>query len=179
MNCQWAAARPLLGSTPRLVNAVIGGLDVSGIANYFSGTPLGPFTAPTPLSGGWNGGNNRPMVAAGADLLNASFDASQFELSNTSSAKDTFLNKAAFSAPGTLPLGTSAKRYTNIRSFPTLNEDMALAKSNKITEKVRFSLRVEAFQRFQPAQAGRNLHQLQQREFRPGDQRVGEPADAG
>ena len=42
------------------MNAVLGGWSISAITNYFSGTPLGPFTAPTPLSGGWNGGN--PMV---------------------------------------------------------------------------------------------------------------------
>jgi hypothetical protein len=140
--------KALLGSAPRVVNAIIGGWSASGILNYFSGTPLGPFTAPTPLSGGWNGGNNRPNVAPGADLLNSAFDASQFELSSTSSAKDTFLNKAVFSAPAALTLGTSAKRYTSLRSFPTLNEDLALAKSNKITERVRFSLRAEFFNAF-------------------------------
>jgi hypothetical protein len=137
--------KAFLNSTPRIVNAVLGGWAISGIANYFSGTPLGPFTAPTPLSGGWNGGNNRPNIAPGADLLNPNFDASQFELSSTSSAKDTYLNKAAFSAPAALTLGTSAKRYTSVRSFPTLNEDLALSKSNRITEKVRFSLRAEFF----------------------------------
>ena len=137
--------KSLLGSAPRLLNAVLGGWTISGIANYFSGTPLGPFTAPTPLSGGWNGGNNRPNIISGADLLNASFDASQFELSTTSSSKDTYLNKAVFSAPGALTLGTSAKRYTSVRNFPTVNEDMALAKSNRITERIRFSLRAEFF----------------------------------
>jgi hypothetical protein len=137
--------KALFGSMPRAVNAVLGGWSISAITNYFSGTPLGPFTAPTPLSGGWNGGNNRPNVASGADLLNPNFSASNFELSSTSSATDTFLNKAAFSAPASLALGTSAKRYSGVRGFPTINEDMALAKTNKITEKVRFSLRAEFF----------------------------------
>jgi hypothetical protein len=137
--------KTLLGGAPGLVNAVLGGWAVSVIANYYSGTPLGPFTAPAALSSGWNGGNNRPNVVSGADLLNTSFDSSQWELSTTSSAKDTYLNKAAFSAPAALTLGTSAKRYTNLRNFPARNEDVALVKSNKLTERVRFSLRAEFF----------------------------------
>ena len=64
-------------------------------------------------------------------------------LSSTSSPKDTLLNKAMFSAPAAFTLGPSAKRYSSVRGFPTRNEDLALAKSNKITEKVRFSLRAE------------------------------------
>ena len=139
--------KAILGSAPRVVNAVLGGWALSGILNYYSGTPLGPFTAPTPLSGGWNGGNNRPNVAAG-DLLNPGFSPSQFELSNVSSVKDTYLNKAAFSAPLTLALGTSAKRYSNIRAFPTRNEDLALAKNNKLTEKVRLQVRAEFLNAF-------------------------------
>jgi len=140
--------KALLGSAPKVVNAVLGGWALSGILNYYSGTPLGPFTAPTPLSGGWNGGNNRPNVAAGSDLLNNAFSASQFELSNVASIKDTYLNKAAFSAPATLALGTSAKRYSNIRAFPTRNEDLALAKNNKLTEKVRLQVRAEFLNAF-------------------------------
>jgi hypothetical protein len=134
--------KALLGSAPRLVNAVVGGWAISGIVNYFSGTPLGPFTAPTPLSSGWNGGNNRPNVSAG-DLMNANFDRSNFELSSTSSPSNTYLNKAMFSAPAALALGGGAKRYSSVRGFPTMNEDLALAKTNHITEKVRLSIRAE------------------------------------
>lgn len=140
--------KKFFGSMPRVVNAAFGGWGVSGILNYYSGTPLGPFTAPTPLSGGWNGGSNRPLVASGADLMNPSFDSSRFDLSSTQSASNTYLNKAAFSAPPALTLGTSAKRYSNVRAFPTLNEDLALAKVNKLGERVRFQLRAEFFNAF-------------------------------
>ena len=134
--------KPLLGSAPRVVNAILGGWAVSGILNYYSGTPLGPFTSPTPLSSGWNGGNNRVNVAAG-DLLNGAFDRSRFELSSTSSPNNTYLNKSMFSAPAALTLGRGAKRYTSVRGFPNRNEDLALAKTSRITEKLRFSLRCE------------------------------------
>lgn len=140
--------KAVLGSAPKVVNAVVGGWSLSGIVNYYSGTPLGPFVAPTPLATGWNGGNNRPNVAAGADLLNSAFDRSQFELSNTASGKNTYLNKAAFSAPAALTLGTSAKRYSSVRAFPTRNEDFALAKTNKLTEKVTLRIRAEFLNAF-------------------------------
>ena len=64
--------KALLGSAPKVVNALLGGWTVSAILNYYSGTPIGPFTAPAALSSGWNGGNNRPNVAAG-DLLNPNY----------------------------------------------------------------------------------------------------------
>jgi hypothetical protein len=140
--------KALLASAPRVVNAVLGGWAVAGILNYYTGTPLGPFTAPTPLSSGWNGGNNRPIVASGAALRNPSFDRSKFELSNTSSPSNTYLNKSAFSAPAALTLGTAAKRYSSVRSFPAKNEDLALAKSNKITEKVTLRIRAEFLNSF-------------------------------
>jgi hypothetical protein len=108
---------------------------------------LGPFTAPTPLSGGWNGGNNRPNVS-GADLLNSNFSSSQFELSSVSSTKDTYLNKSAFSAPAALALGDSAKRYSNVRAFPVRNEDIALTKTTKLTEKLKLSVRAEFLNAF-------------------------------
>ena len=135
-------------SASRLADTIFGGWKVSGITNYFVGTPLGPFTAPTPLSGGWNGGNNRPIVSDGSAMLNPNFDASRFDVLNTVSASNLYFNKADFTAPAALALGTSAKRYSNIRSFPTLNEDGAIAKSIRITEKFRMSLRGEAFNAF-------------------------------
>jgi len=84
---------------------------------------------------------------------NTAFSASQFELSNVFFfffflVNDTYLNKAAFSPPATLALGTSAKRYSNIRAFPTRNEDLALAKNNKLTEKVRLQVRAEFLNAF-------------------------------
>jgi hypothetical protein len=127
---------------------ILGGWALSAILNYYAGTPLGPFTAPTPLSGGWNGGNNRPNVVSAADLLNSSFSSSQFELSSVSSTKDTYLNKSAFSAPAALAPGDSAKRYSNVRAFPVRNEDIALTKTTKLTEKLKLSVRAEFLNAF-------------------------------
>jgi hypothetical protein len=131
--------------------SVIGGWTVLAILNYYSGTPLA-FTAPTPLTGGWNGAVNRANIAPG-NLKNPSFDKSNFELSNTQSPKDTYLNKLLFSVPASLTLGTAARRYTQIRGFGTQGEDLSIQKSFWIKEKIRFALRAEFLDAF-------NRHQL-------------------
>ena len=133
--------KAFLGDAPRVVNAILGGWSTSAIVNYFSGTPLS-FSATTPLSGGWNGALNRPNIAAG-NLLASGFDKSKFELSSTLSPSDTYLNKALFSQPAPLSLGTAARRYTQARGFGVANEDLALSKGNQLTERLRFSLRAE------------------------------------
>jgi hypothetical protein len=123
------------------VKTLFGGWSVSAILNYYSGQPL-TFTAPTPLSGGWNGAVNRANIAPG-NMGNAAFDKSAFELSNTQSPNDTYLNRTLFSMPLPLTLGTSARRYTRIRDFGTVSEDLGLQKSHWIRESLRFQLRAE------------------------------------
>ena len=99
----------LLTKAPKAVDAVIGGWAMAWILNYADGTPLG-FTAPTPLSTGWNGATNRDNIAAG-NMGNGSCSRA-FNYANTSSATDTYLNKALFSQPAPLTLGTAAPDYT-------------------------------------------------------------------
>ena len=134
------------------VRRLTGGWSVAAILNYYDGTPLGPFTAPTALSSGWNGAVNRPNVAAG-DLMNSAFSIGNFELSSPKSAVNTYLNKAAFSSPTPLTLGSGARYYTQIRDFATLNEDLSLQNYRRITEKIGFRLRAEILNAF-------NRHQL-------------------
>ena len=123
-----------------------GNWNVAAIVNYYSGTPLG-FTAPSPLSSGWNGAVNRPNIAAG-DLMNPAFNSSNFNLADTKSAANTYLNKALFSAPAPLTLGTGARVYGSIHGFGTRNEDFSVQKTVPITEKLRFQLRGELLNAF-------------------------------
>lgn len=136
----------------RLLNAFIGGWSVSAILNYFSGEPLG-FSGSYPLSGGWNGAVNRANVAAG-EMLAAGYKKSNFNLANTASPSNTYLNKAVFSDPPPLTLGTSAYRYTQARGFGTINEDLGLLKNMRIREKWRFQLRAEALNLFNRSSLG-------------------------
>ena len=131
---------------------IFGGWAVSGILNYGSGQPLG-FSASTPLSGGWNGALNRANIAPG-EMKAAGFDKSKFELSTALSPNNTYLNKALFSQPAPLTLGTSAPRYSQVRSFGTINEDLCLQKSQRLTEKARLRLRAELLNAFNRSKLG-------------------------
>ena len=136
----------LFAHTPKVVNTLIGGWSISGIFNYFSGTPLG-FGGSTPLSGGWNGAVNRANIAPG-DLKVSNFDKEAFQISPTSAASNTLLNKALFSDPAPLTLGTSAFRYGQVRNFARRNEDFGLQKNVRFGDRARFQLRAEFLNAF-------------------------------
>ena len=144
--------KALLGGAGRVTNAMVGGWSLSTVLNYFSGLPLG-FAGSAPLSSqGWNGAVNRANVAPGP--LTANFQKSQFELSNLRSPSDTYLNKALFSDPPPLTLGTGAFKYTQARDLGTINEDVGLQKTNRIGEKVRLQFRAEFLNAFNRHQFG-------------------------
>ncbi len=142
---------PFGRSGSRFSKALIGGWSTAAILNYYSGAPL-QFSASFPLSGGWNGATNRVNVAAG-NLKKSAFSGSDFELSTAGSPNNTYLDKSKFSDPAPLTLGAGAKRYSQVRGFGTINENLTLTKSHPITEKVRFQIRAEMLNLF-------NRHQL-------------------
>jgi hypothetical protein len=141
----------LLSRAPKAVDVVIGGWAMAWILNYATGTPLG-FTAPSPLATGWNGATNRDNIAAG-DMKNSSYDRTVFNLANTSSPANTYLNKSLFSQPAPLTLGSSAVDYTQILGFGTISEQVSLSKNMKFKERFKWQLRVEFYNVF-------NRHQL-------------------
>lgn len=133
-------------SSSKLANVIAGGWSISGILNYFSGTPLA-FGGSFPLSGGWNGALNRANIAAG-DMKNSSFDKDAFNLRAVNSSSNTYLNKGLFSDPRPLTLGTAAPRYTQTRGFGTINEDLSVQKSFRLAEKYRVQFRLDMFDVF-------------------------------
>jgi transaldolase len=76
------------------------------------------------------------------------YDKSKFSLAAPTSAVNTYLNKSLFSDPAPLTLGTSAPRYTQIRGFGTINEDIGLEKHYTVAEKYRVQLRAELLNLF-------------------------------
>src|ERR1022692_1923893 len=135
----------LLNKAPKAVDAVIGGWAMSWILNYASGSPLG-LTAPTPLATGWNGATNRDNIAAG-QLVSGSCSQA-FNYANTGSPQDTYLNKALFSQPAPLTLGTAAPTYTTLTGCGTISENISLSKNMKFKERFRWQLRVEFYDVF-------------------------------
>ncbi|MCW5979505.1 MAG: TonB-dependent receptor [Bryobacteraceae bacterium] len=130
-----------LATSGSVSNALLGGWSISAIVNYFSGTPLGLSGASSPLSGAWNGGSR--INAAPGEMRIGGFDKNAFNLANTSSAGNTYLNKSVFSDIAPLTLGTAAYRYAQARGFGTINEDFGLQKAHRINEKYRLQIRAE------------------------------------
>ncbi len=132
----------MFDKAPKALNAVIGGWSVSVIANYSSGSPIGFSGASSPYSAGWNGGQ-RVNVAAG-DMKMASFDKSKFDYANRNTAAvDKYVNTSLFSDPAPFTFGNAAIRYTQIRGFGTVNEDVGIQKNHRIGEKYRIQFRAE------------------------------------
>jgi hypothetical protein len=146
--------KALLSGAGKAVNAILGGWSASAILNYWSGTPIG-IGAPSAYTA-WNGGTNRANIASGP-MKNAAFDKNKFELLDNYSSANTYLNKSIYSVPAPLTLGSSAVRYAQLRTFATINEDLALQKNYQITEKYRAQLRVDLFNAFnRPTLSGPN-----------------------
>ena len=142
--------KALMGGSGRLANWLVGGWSMSAILNYFSGTPLG-FGGSSPISV-WNGAGNRANLAPG-DLHASGFDKAAFQIANVNLPSNTYLNKALFSDPAPLTLGNGAFRYTQIRNFGTISEDMGVQKNHTFKDRYRFQLRAEFLNAF-------NRHQL-------------------
>jgi hypothetical protein len=130
----------------RFVDAVVGGWQLSGIFNYYAGTPIGFGGASSPMPGGWNGGQ-RPNIAAG-DMRASGYSQGAFNFANTAAASNTYVNKSLFSDPAPLTLGSAAVRYTGIRGFGTKSEDFGLLKNFKMGDRYRFQVRGEFLNAF-------------------------------
>jgi hypothetical protein len=143
--------RALGSSLPKVVDAVVGGWALSCIVNYASGAPLEFSGASSPMPNGWNGGQR--INAAAGEMKASSFAKANFNLADTASAANTYLNKGLFSDPEPFTLGNAAVRYSQIRGFGTMNEDFGLLKNFRVTESARLQIRGEILNAF-------NRHQL-------------------
>jgi hypothetical protein len=133
--------RALLGGMNRVLNGVIGGWTLSAILQYHSSQPL-LFTGSSPLSSGWNGAANRVNVAPGP-LIKPGYSRGAFDYLYQADPANTYINKAAFSVPPPLNLGTAAPYYTQALGFWTRNEDAGLEKKFKLREGMRLQIRAE------------------------------------
>ena len=124
------------------VNAVLGGWKVSAIHTYVSGTPLVINCAQNFFGAGNSGRCSfAPGVADGSvPLVNPAWSPDR---SGPAFALP-FLNKAAFVLPANMTYGDTPRRMAYLRSAGTLNEDFALLKVFRLTEKLGLELRASA-----------------------------------
>ena len=138
-------------NAPPVVDKIIHGWGISAIMNYSNGSPMGFGGANSPFPTGWNGGQR--VDAAAGNMQNPDFDKSKFDYANRNSPANTYFNKSLFTQPAAYTLGTAANRYSQIRGFGGINEDIGILKTTHITEKYRVQLRAEMLNAF-------NRHQL-------------------
>jgi hypothetical protein len=135
----FGSGRTFLGNAGRLVNSVVGGWQVSGIATYGSGVPIN-LTFSTTGTGivGWWGG--RPDVVAGAPLY-----AGQQDGHNIIGGVQWF-NPAAFAPPAKWAWGNAAR---DMIFGPGLwNWDMSGMKSFAISDRLRLQFRADFLDAF-------------------------------
>jgi hypothetical protein len=121
------------------VGVLVGGWSVAGIFRYQIGFPLPlSMTNTLPLFNG----RLRPDAVPGQEretpISNGDFNPSV----------DRHINSAAFAAPAPFRFGTAAPTYTDMRTFPVLNEDFSLVKETRITEVVRLETYGQFFNAF-------------------------------
>lgn len=131
----WGKGRPFLSNAGRVLNAVLGGWDVSGIYSYYSGQFLTPlWTGPDPTGTAYTASATRPIVTIRPDhLRDANLPADQQSLNG-------WFDATAFGAPSIGSFGSSAK---GVIKGPNVNVWHAgFFKSFQLLETVR--LRYEA-----------------------------------
>ncbi|MGA8273718.1 MAG: hypothetical protein WB919_19300, partial [Candidatus Sulfotelmatobacter sp.] len=152
--------KPFLNGVPRPVNAVIGGWRVSGVNRYLSGQPISFFGA-NGIPGFDNG--IRPNRVAGQPVHNSGpFNPFTFLNSGTAGYNHSsgacttgYWNCSAFADPNPNPgvdvpyvFGNMPRNSADIRSFPFYDEDLSIAKTFAITERVKAEFRGELFNAF-------------------------------
>jgi hypothetical protein len=126
-----------------LVNAILGGWQISPLLTYASGAPL------------WNGSNSGGAVFVPGDPLGngcnpcnranvVSYNNMQFSYSNVYKGLPV-INAADFSNPGQWVLGNAPRTFSQLRGPFNYNENIALGKYFSLSERVKLKLEIEYF----------------------------------
>jgi hypothetical protein len=109
----------------KILNLMLGGWSIAGIHRYQSGFPLSIVANNSlPVF-------NRVLRPNRVDGVNP---ATNVSLGDWKSGFSTVINRAAFTQPAPFTFGTSKPTYAGLRSFPILNEDLALSRRITIRE---------------------------------------------
>ncbi|HWB32348.1 MAG TPA: TonB-dependent receptor [Acidobacteriaceae bacterium] len=133
----------LLGNASRVVDAFLGGWQLSGIGTARSGLPLTLSYKPKKaLPDGST--SERPDIVPGVPL---------YLRNNASNGSFQWFNPAAFAAPAAGAWGNSPRGI--LRAPGIWQADMALQKKFNLTERTAFSIRADSFNIFNAAELGK------------------------
>ncbi|HOQ44859.1 MAG TPA: TonB-dependent receptor [Bryobacteraceae bacterium] len=139
--------RALLANAHPILNAIVGGWNISALLNYASGTPLGhPNSRVTPNF--WNG----PAIYANFNTppggFKRVFDPDKFNPWDANDPGNRFFDPTAFSDAAPQSLGNSPNRFPQVRGLWNWSEDATLMKSFSLKERARLMFRLELFNLF-------------------------------
>ncbi len=139
-----------LSSLPRIVEGALGNWKVSGILTYVSGSPLA-ITCNQNLFGA--GQNQRCNFAPGAGtgeipLINPAWTWSHDNIGTAALRRIPYLNPAAFAQPPNMSYGDTPRQMSYLRTPWSVNEDLALLKNFRITERLGLEFRASASNAF-------------------------------
>jgi hypothetical protein len=137
----------------RFVDFALGQWSISGITTYYSGMPFTPTigTYPAGYARPNTGPNDRPNLGTGDAYAGALGNRDQFFVGTTAQAL-----ASGASGPFTLPAPNTFGNYpvNSLYGPHFINQNLSIAKSFSLTEKVRFTLRTDAFNAFNHANLG-------------------------
>ena len=150
--------KKLMGNSPKVVNAVVGGWRVGGVQRYLGGQPISFFGA-NGIPGFDNGIRPNRVVA---QQVKNSVKFNPFSFVNTGtigagsgSCTTGFWNCSAFADPNPNPqlnvpyqFGDMPRNSADIRGFAFYDEDLNLSKTFAITERFHAEFRGEMFNAF-------------------------------
>jgi len=139
--------KKLLGNSNGLVNALVGGWNLSSTMRHRSGTPLGhPNSRTRPNF--YNGPGVWANFSTPAGGFTSVFNPSTFNPWNAADPGNRMFNPAAFSDAATQSLGNTPNRFPQVRTPWDLSEDATIQKNFTLREGVKLQLRFEMLNAF-------------------------------
>ncbi|MFN7937146.1 MAG: TonB-dependent receptor [Bryobacteraceae bacterium] len=134
--------RALLGSSNGILNALVGGWNLSATMRHRSGTPLGhPNSRTRPNF--WNGPTVWANFATPSGGFTSTFNPSTFNPWNAADPGNRMINTSVFSDALPQQLGNAPNRFPTVRTPWDLSEDGTLQKNFRLHERVALQVRFE------------------------------------
>jgi hypothetical protein len=136
--------RQFMNEVPGVVDAILGGWNLSTIFRYDTGEPLA--ISPNVSRPGWEG-------AVYADYnpnadFSRKFDTKNFNPGVQNDPGNRYFDASAFSNPTGNNMGNGKRRYEELRGFGRMTEDIGLLKYMSFTETAKLQIRAELVNAF-------------------------------
>lgn len=138
--------KKFLSSMPKALNAVAGNWKISALHTYVSGTPLWMSCNQVLYGAGQNARCSfAPGVSTGQiPLINPAWTWSHDNIGTAALGRIPYLNPAAIVQPPNMTYGDTPRQMSYLRTPWTVNEDVAILKDFRVTEKLNLEIRASA-----------------------------------